>query len=120
MPKETRGLLNGIYSFAGQLGTLIFSLVAGYLFDNVGPKFPFYLVGILDLIFAIFIIIMTQFGLFNYYDEIEKKSQEKKSLSKSIHDAKHNPRYSELSKGLAFQTVVDNHSQQDLNKYTLK
>ena len=79
MPKETRGLLNGIYSFAGQFGTLIYSLIAGYLFDNFGSKFPFYLVGTLDFIFAIVVATATNYGLFDFYDLIERRSVSKRS-----------------------------------------
>ena len=59
LPKETRGILNGAYSFAGQLGILIFSLLAGWMFDNIGPKTPFYLIGVLDFLYAILVIILT-------------------------------------------------------------
>ena len=56
LPKETRGLLNGVYSFAGQCGILIYSYLAGIMFDKIGPKAPFMLIGILDLAFAVFVI----------------------------------------------------------------
>ena len=52
LPKETRGILNGAYSFAGQLGILLYSMGAGYVFDNIGPNSPFVLVGIADFSFA--------------------------------------------------------------------
>ena len=51
--KETRGILNGAYSFAGQIGILVFSLVGGWMFDNMGPKSPFIAIGFLDLGFTI-------------------------------------------------------------------
>ena len=53
LAKETRGLLNGVYSFSGQLGILMYSLAAGYFFDKVGPKSPFVIIGLLDFFFAI-------------------------------------------------------------------
>ena len=34
LSKETRGILCGAYSWAGQLGILVFSLLAGWLFDS--------------------------------------------------------------------------------------
>ena len=53
LPKETRGVLNGFYSFLGQLGILIFSFIAGWSFDAIGPKSPFALIGIIDILFAL-------------------------------------------------------------------
>jgi hypothetical protein len=37
LPKETRALLNGVYSMAGQLGILLYSKYGGVLFDMYGP-----------------------------------------------------------------------------------
>lgn len=51
--KETRGILNGVFAFAGQVGILIFSLVGGWMFDNLGPKSPFVAIGCLDFGFTI-------------------------------------------------------------------
>ncbi len=56
LQKETRGILNGAYSFAGQLGILLYSLLAGYLFDLIGPKSPFVLLGIMDFSFVLIYI----------------------------------------------------------------
>lgn len=56
LQKETRGILNGAYSFAGQFGILIYSLIAGYIFDIIGPKSPFILLGIMDLSFVLIYI----------------------------------------------------------------
>ena len=58
LPKETRGILNGAYSFAGQLGILIYSIAAGYLFD-IFSKSPFILLGALDLIFVFIFLIFS-------------------------------------------------------------
>jgi len=58
LPKETRGILNGVYSFSGQLGVLVYSLAAGYFFDKVGPKTPFVMIGVLDFFFAILCLTM--------------------------------------------------------------
>ena len=54
--KETRGILSGAYSFAGQVGILIFSLIGGWMFDNLGPKSPFVAIGILDSSFTIIFV----------------------------------------------------------------
>jgi len=50
--KETRGILSGAYSFVGQIGILIFSLVGGWMFDNLGSKSPFVAIGFLDFGFT--------------------------------------------------------------------
>ena len=59
LPKETRGIFNGLQSFSGQLGVLIYSLIAGWIFDNIGPYSPFVLIGVFDLLFACLVITMT-------------------------------------------------------------
>ena len=51
--KETRGVLNGTYSFVGQTGILVFSIIAGWMFDNVGYKSPFVATGCLDFGFTV-------------------------------------------------------------------
>lgn len=51
--KETRGILSGAYSFVGQVGTLFFSLIGGWMFDNLGSKSPFVAIGFLDFGFTI-------------------------------------------------------------------
>ena len=50
--KETRGILSGAYSFVGQIGILLFSLVGGWMFDNLGSKSPFVAIGALDFGFT--------------------------------------------------------------------
>ena len=60
LPKETRGILGGLYSFSGYVGLLIFSLTAGWMFDNIGPKSPFVLVGFLDASFALYVTIFSR------------------------------------------------------------
>lgn len=74
LPKETRGILNGAYSFMGQVGILIFSITSGWLFDHAGPKSPFYLTGVLDFTFAILIIVLSFYGLFDVYEAKEERS----------------------------------------------
>ena len=61
LSKETRGILNGVYSFAGQVGILIFSLVGGWMFDNLGAKSPFVATGCLDFTFT-FVFCAFIFG----------------------------------------------------------
>ena len=94
LPKETRGILNGAYSFAGQLGILIFSVSAGWLFDHTGSKSPFYLVGILDFLFSLYVFIYSFFGLFNVY-----KAKEEKALLKSKNISPYRPSDNQRNKG---------------------
>jgi len=63
LAKGTRGLLNGVYSFMGLLGILVYSLIAGWSFDNLGPASPFVIIGFLDLSFAIILIILYKKGV---------------------------------------------------------
>ena len=84
LPKETRGILNGVYSFSGQVGILIYSFVSGWLFDTYGPKSPFVLVGFLDVLFAFSVIIASSFfGLFNAHEEIDRQKRSKSSNRRS-------------------------------------
>ena len=84
LPKETRGLLNGIYSFAGQVGILAFSVAGGWLFDNFGTKSPFYLIGILDLLYAILVLVLSRCGLFSVSESKEKRSRERELEKKKL------------------------------------
>lgn len=79
LPKETRGVLTGACSFCGQLGILVYSMISGWIFDHVGPSSPFYLVGVIDILFALLVIIRTRYGLFSVYEAKERHSLEKKS-----------------------------------------
>ena len=79
LAKETRAILNGCYSFAGQIGILTYSLVAGYLFDKVGPKSPFALIGLLDTVYALIIITAATCGVFEKHEDKSRKSVSKAS-----------------------------------------
>lgn len=57
--KAARGLLFGLQMFFCNLGLLIFSVSGGWLFDHVGPKSPFILIGVLDFIFALYAAYLT-------------------------------------------------------------
>jgi MFS family permease len=45
---EMRGSIIGVFNFCGAVGILILTVIGGWLFDNVGPWAPFFLVGILN------------------------------------------------------------------------
>lgn len=56
VPKDIRGTMTATYNFFGKVGILIFSGIAGYLYDSVGPKAPFIAVVFCDIAFAALII----------------------------------------------------------------
>ena len=74
--KEIRGVIYGSAVAAGYAGQLVLCLAGGWLFDNVGPKTPFYFVGILDISFAILVIILGCTGVIENDIEIRKKKDE--------------------------------------------
>jgi MFS family permease len=47
-PEETRGSVIGTFNFCGAMGILVLSVIGGWLFDEVGPWAPFFLVGLLN------------------------------------------------------------------------
>ena len=53
-PREIRGVIFGVANAFGFLGQFIFAMVGGILFDTMGPKWPFLLVGACD--FTLFVI----------------------------------------------------------------
>lgn len=77
--KETRGILTGAYSFVGQVGILVFSLVGGWMFDNLGSKSPFVAIGILDFSFTL---------VFCAFMALSKGSQVKEAQPLAINDDK--------------------------------
>lgn len=72
LPKETRAIMQGVYSFSGQLGILIYSFIAGQLFDKAGPASPFVIVGVLDVLYGLGILIGAGCGLFEKYELLEE------------------------------------------------
>ena len=66
LPKETRGIFNGVYSFAAQIGILLFSLAAGSMASH-GTKFPFIMLGTLDVFYAV------AFSLFLLFEKKNEK-----------------------------------------------
>ena len=56
--KEIRGVLYGVQNMFGFVGLFLFTLAGGFMFDYIGPKSPFVMVGAFDLIFAISTIIL--------------------------------------------------------------
>ena len=61
--KEIRGVIIGTATAAGYVGQIFLCLVGGWLFDSVGPAAPFYLTGLLDLVFALITIYLGVRGV---------------------------------------------------------
>ena len=72
--REIRGVIYGTAVACGYLGQLILCILGGWLFDNVSPQAPFMFVGVLDLIFAIIVIILGAKGIIKN-DIKERKAQ---------------------------------------------
>ena len=53
------------------------------MFDKVGPKSPFALIGILDTVYAVIIITAATCGIFEKHDD-----KSRKSVSKATHASK--------------------------------
>jgi len=66
LPKDIRGTLNSAFNLFGNLGMLVFTIVGGYLYDNVGPDSPFLIVSACDCLFALGIIVLILMGKFNH------------------------------------------------------
>ena len=63
MKSTVRGTLSGIAFFFGSLGTTVFVLVGGILFDKVAPWAPFFMVGVADLAVIPFALAFIFTGL---------------------------------------------------------
>ena len=63
MKSSVRGTLSGIAIFFGSLGTTIFTLTGGIVFDKIGAWAPFMLVAGADGVCLIFAVIFIAFGL---------------------------------------------------------
>jgi len=72
LPKETRAILNGAYSFSGNIGVLLYSLLSGWLVDNVGPKSPFAVIGLLDIIFGAAVYVWSERIFYKHEDKSRK------------------------------------------------
>ena len=61
--REIRGVIFGTSTAFGFTGQFVFSLVGGYLYDEVGPKWPFMLVGACDLTLFVITALLGCFGV---------------------------------------------------------
>ena len=62
LPSDVRGMMVGLFQFMGQIGTVLFTLIGGALFDKVSPVAPFVLLGSLDLIFLLAFLCLIMCG----------------------------------------------------------
>ena len=61
--REVRGVINGTAQAFGFAGQFIFSLVAGLMYDSLGPYAPFILVGGMDLTLCIATLVLGMLGV---------------------------------------------------------
>lgn len=71
---QIRGVLYGVSITCGYIGQMIFVYCGGLLFDDVGPYWPFVLVGCLDITFAGFSILLSICGVIK--NDIKEKKDE--------------------------------------------
>jgi predicted MFS family arabinose efflux permease len=64
LPRDIRGSLNSIYYLSGGIGMLLFSKIAGYLYDNYSHNAPFVIVSSMDALYGTLIIILFCCGKF--------------------------------------------------------
>jgi hypothetical protein len=64
IPDHLKGILNGLYQFSGILGMMIYSKIAGYIFDAYGPTTPFIVMASLDMAYGIILVFLSFTGYF--------------------------------------------------------
>ena len=52
----------GVYSFFGHVGILLFLLIGGQMFDNIGKSSPFVFLAIMDSIVVLVTLVMISMG----------------------------------------------------------
>ena len=62
MPSQIRGTMMGMFAFFGQLGTLVYTLVGGQMFDRIGRNSPFIFLAIMDSFLVLLALIMACTG----------------------------------------------------------
>ena len=71
---QIRGSLYGISIASGYLGQMFFVFCGGMLFDDVGPYWPFVLVGCLDVTLGLGAVVLSLCGVIK--NDIEEKKKE--------------------------------------------
>ena len=62
LPSHIRGTMFGIMAFCGHVGMLIFTFLAGMMFDGIGRNAPFVFLAILDCCFVAIVLVMVSLG----------------------------------------------------------
>jgi MFS family permease len=62
LPKDIRGILNGLYYFFGGVGMLLFSKLCLHFYDKFGHESPFFLCATFDLSFVALVIVLSLCG----------------------------------------------------------
>ena len=84
--REIRGVLYGTSVACGFLGQLVLCLAGGWLFDHVGPKTPFFFVGVLDIICALITILCGCCGWIK--NDIEERKQKAESERQRVEEVR--------------------------------
>ena len=64
IPSAIRGTMMGVFAFFGQLGTLLFTLIGGQMFDRIDRNAPFVFLAIMDSFLVVLALAMTALGKF--------------------------------------------------------
>uniref|UniRef100_A0A7S3I8E4 Major facilitator superfamily (MFS) profile domain-containing protein n=1 Tax=Favella ehrenbergii TaxID=182087 RepID=A0A7S3I8E4_9SPIT len=64
MPSQIRGTMMGCFAFFGQLGTLLFTLIGGQMFDRIGRNSPFVFLAAMDTFLVVLALTMACLGKF--------------------------------------------------------
>ena len=62
LPPDIRGSLNSVQFLMQSIGLMILAKITGVLYDTVGYKMPFFIIGGCDLFFACFVMVMGLLG----------------------------------------------------------
>jgi predicted MFS family arabinose efflux permease len=81
LPKEIRGVLLSCMAFMSLMGTSLSIKIGGKLFDSYGRNAPFNMIGLCDLTFCAFSIVMIMAG--HYGQEKSKNKDETSELKDS-------------------------------------
>ena len=66
LPREVRGAMTILLTFFMESGALLYNIIGGPIFDDMGPSSPFVLVSIFDLAIFVFAIILAMCGYLTY------------------------------------------------------
>jgi len=64
MPSQIRGTMMGMFAFFGQVGTLVFVLCGGQMFDKIDRSAPFVFLALGDTLLLLLVITLICLGKF--------------------------------------------------------